>query len=207
MAISDIPEFIKVGPGDLIRADDWNGVQQQLRESLRTHHHSRPIGTPPDDGAALDDAEQIDATGIADGAITASKLAAGAVTSASIPANAITSAQLADGSVTTTKIGAAAITTAKLSFATVNRGSLSLGPGLTSEVLVQSAAPNTKTTIYFPTMVVSSSTGVAGAISDVVANIVYRQVVGVTTVDVYVRFANAGGATAGILWQVLTFAS
>jgi len=29
MAISDIPEFIEVAPGELIRADNWNSIQRQ----------------------------------------------------------------------------------------------------------------------------------------------------------------------------------
>ena len=41
MAITDIPEFVEVGPGDLIRADDWNNIQRQIRNSVRNHRHSR----------------------------------------------------------------------------------------------------------------------------------------------------------------------
>jgi len=204
MAIRDIPEFIEVGPGDLIRAEDWNGVQQQMRESLRTHHHSRPIGTPPDDSGMSDDAEQIDTDGIADGAITASKMAPGSVTQANIAASAVNTTQLADRAVTTAKIADNQVTGSKLLFNTVKAGSVVLASNGSTEALVQSSAPSTKTTIYFPTL---SLIGTAtGGFADVTAQMVYKQTPPSTGIDVYVRLVNTGSAQTTIFWQVLTFA-
>jgi len=188
MAIRDIPEFIEVGPGDLIRAEDWNGVQQQMRESLRTHHHSR----------------QIDTDGIADGAITASKMAPGSVTQANIAASAVNTTQLADRAVTTAKIADNQVTGSKLLFNTVKAGSVVLASNGSTEALVQSSAPSTKTTIYFPTL---SLIGTAtGGFADVTAQMVYKQTPPSTGIDVYVRLVNTGSAQTTIFWQVLTFA-
>src|SRR4051812_12234323 len=75
MAISDIPEYVEVTPGDLIRAENWNGMQQQMRDSLRRHQHTRPPGAPVDDAAANDVSDQIGTDEIADGAVTGAKLA------------------------------------------------------------------------------------------------------------------------------------
>jgi len=203
MAISDIPEFVKVGPGDLIRAEDWNGVQQQTRQTMRTHHHNRPFGTPPNDSGTSDDAEQIDSDGIADGAITASKLAPNSVTSAAIPSNAINTGQLADNAVDTSKIANSAVTSAKLSFATVASGSFTLNAGLTSDQLVQQNAK--AGSVLLPNVFLSSSSG--GSQSQVIAQFVYTQVPGIPAVNVFLRFANTGTSAATIIWKVLTFAS
>jgi hypothetical protein len=204
MALSDIPEFVTANPGDLITAKNWDNVQKLMRSSLRLHHHTRPAGTPPNDGDTTDQAQQISTAEIADGAVVASKLAAGAVSTASIPDGAITTAKLADLSVGSTKLAGACVTAGKLSFATVNSGSINLGPGLTAEMLVQTGAASTKTSIYFPTVALTSSSG--AGISDVTAQIVYRQAVGSTSIDLYIRLVNTGGATVGVIWQVHTFA-
>ena len=214
MAISDIPEYIEVAPGDLVRAEQWNGVQRQVRNGLRTHRHVRVAGTPPNDTAVVDEAQQLDTSEIADGAVTAAKLAPGAISADAIPDGAITSPKLVDGAVTGAKIAnnsivaahiqSGAITSPKLSFQTVNSGSASLGGGgAFTEQLVQASAPSTKTTIYFPTLSIVSSSG--GGVSDVDAAMVYRQAVGANTIDVFIRLTNRGAATAGIVWQVLTF--
>lgn len=206
MAISDIPEFVRAQPGDLITAQNWDMVQKLTRESLRLHQHTRPAGTPPSDTDTTDEAGQIGTTEIADGAVTGSKLAPGSVSTAAIPDQAVTTPKLADGSVTTVKLANAAITSTKLSFATVGNGSVSLGPGATQEILVQSAAPSTKTTIYFPTLAIISTTGAANAFADVTAQILYRQTVGASTVDLWIRLNNTTATTAGVFWAVLTFA-
>ncbi len=212
MAISDIPEYIEVAPGDLVRAEQWNGVQRQVRNGLRTHRHVRVAGTPPNDTAVVDEAQQLDTSEIADGAVTAAKLAPGAISANAIPDGAITSPKLVDGAVTGVKIANNsvatvhiqdnAVTSHKLSFQTVNTGSTVLGNG-SVEMLVQAAAPSTKTTIYFPTLTIVASNG--NDISDVAAAIIYRQAVGANTVDVYIRLTNSGFASASIGWQVLTF--
>lgn len=205
MAISDIPEFIEVAPGDLIRADNWNSIQRQIRNGLRLHHHTRAPGAPVNDAAVVDEATQIQTNEIADGAITAGKLAPGSIAGASLADGSVTATKLAANSVGSASIQSNAVTAAKLSFQQVGSGSVSLAPSATVEILVQSAAPSTKTTIYFPTLAIIGSTG--AGVSDVEASIVYRQAVGVTTIDVYLRLINHGAATAGVVWQVLIFAS
>jgi hypothetical protein len=203
MAISDIPEFVRAQPGDLITAQNWDMVQKLTRESLRLHHHTRPAGTPPTDTDTTDEAGQIGTTELVDGAVTASKLAAASVNTTNLVNGAVATAQLADGAVTTPKLGAASVTSANLSFQRVGLGSVVLGPNLTQEILVQSAIPSSKTTIYFPTLAITQSTG--SGISDITAQMVYRQAVGSTTIDLYVRLVNLGAATASIIWVVLTF--
>jgi len=204
MAISDIPEFVRAQPGDLITALNWDSVQQLTRNSLRLHHHTRPAGTPPNDSDTTDEAQQIGTQELADGAVTASKLAPGSVTTANLPDGTVTTPKLADLSVTTAKIANAVITSAKLSFQTVNSGSAALAPNLPQEILVQSAAPSTKTTIYFPTLAIVSTTG--AGVSNVTAQIEYRQAVGASSTDLYIRLLNNGAATGNVIWQVLTFA-
>jgi hypothetical protein len=213
MAISDIPEYIEVAPGDLIRAEHWNGIQRQVRNGLRTHRHTRVAGTVINDAVTTDEAPQVSTAEIADAAVTAAKLAPGAITTTALPDGAVTTAKLADGAVTNAKLATGsitaaliqngAITAAKLSFQTVNSGGATLGPSSTVEQVVQTAAPSTKTTIYFPTLAIVGSTG--SGISNVEASIVYRQAVGADTIDVFIRLVNRGAATASILWQVLTF--
>jgi hypothetical protein len=215
MALSDIPEYVKASPGDLIRADQWNSMQHLARNSLRTHRHTRTPGVPPNDPGSSDDASQLTTAEIADGTITAAKLAAGAVTGSALPDGSVTGAKLTDGAVTSAKIGAGAVATSnlannavtatKLSFQTVASGSVSLAPASSVETVVQSGAPSAKTTVYFPTLAIVSSSG--AGISDVLANIVYHQAVGASGVDVFIRLTNSGAATAGIIWQVLTFTS
>jgi len=215
MPISDIPEYIQAAPGDLIRAEHWNGIQRQVRNGLRTHRHTRAPGAPANDAASADEAVQITTGEIADGAVTAAKLAPGAISTNALPDGAVTTAKLADGAVTSAKLGNSsvtaaliqngAITAAKLSFQTVNSGGATLAPGGTSEQPVQTAAPSTKTTIYFPTLAIVGSTGTG--VSSIEASIVYRQTVGSDTNDVFIRLVNRGAATASIIWQVLTFTS
>jgi hypothetical protein len=197
MAITDIPEFVEASPGDLIRSSDWNSVQRQVRNSIRAHQHTRVAGAPANDAAAQDDALQINTDEIADGAVTTAKLAASAVTLDKVAPNAVGTAQLVDSSV---KAG-------KLAFSTVKSGSATLIPGEEEEQQVQVGAPNTKTTIYFPTVVITSTTGGAGLQSEVKGEIIYRQTVSANTIDVYIRLKNSGLATANVIWFVLTFAA
>jgi len=204
MAISDIPEYVQAEPGDLISAQNWNYMQQLARNSLRIHQHTLPIGTAQTDSAATDVAYQIGTNEIAPGAVTSAQLAAGAVVAGSIANNAVQAGNIAAGAVTTAAIATNAVTSQQLAFQRISSGSLSLAPGASSETVVQTSAPSPKTTVYFPTMTILSSTGTG--ISDVSAEIVYRQAVGASTVDIYIRIINSGAATAGIFWEVLTFA-
>ena len=81
MAIGDIPVFREARRGQVVRSDDWNGVQRELRNGIRTHRHTRVAGASVDDGATEDLAVQITTAEIADGAVTAAKLSADALDS------------------------------------------------------------------------------------------------------------------------------
>lgn len=205
MSISDIPEYIEVNVGDLIRAENWNNVQRQVRNGLRTHQHTRVSGAPDNDARVTDDADQIGTSEIADGAVTVDKLANASVTAAKLAPGAIAGTNLAANSVGTANLQNNSVTAAKLSFQQVGSGSLALPPAASVESVVQTAAPSTKTTVYFPTLAIAGSTGVG--VSEIDADIVYRQAVGANTIDVFIRLTNKGSATASIVWQVLTFTS
>jgi hypothetical protein len=245
MAITDIPEFVEVGPGDLIRADDWNNIQRQIRNSVRAHRHSRPAGDPVDDTVATDNALQIaaddladaavtgakiadgaiDTAKLADGAVTGAKLSSGAITADVIPNgavttdkiadNAVTAAKILDGAVGTAELGANVVTRAniaegavgatKLGFTQVATNSLQLAGNSTQEILVQSNAPNTKTTTFFPQLTLTGATG--AGIANVDATVAFHQAAGANTIDVFIRIANRGTATVGVIWRVITFAT
>lgn len=205
MAISDIPEFIEVAPGELIRAENWNSIQRSMRNGLRQHHHTLVQGTPANDAAATDEAVQIQTNEIANGAVTADKLAPGAISGASLADGSVTLQKLAANSVDSSKLKASSVTSSKINFQTVDNGSVVLAPAATSETEVQHDAPSTKSTIYFPTLALTETTGNGQA--DVEANIVYRQSVGSTDINVFIRLVNHGSATTKVIWQVLVFAS
>ena len=232
MAIDDIPEFIKVASGDLIRADDWNRMQRDMRNAVRVHKHSRLASAPIDDTVTTDDAVQIATVEIADGAVTGAKLAAGAVAAANLAdagvtapklaAGAVATANLADAAVTGAKLAAGAVATAalaagavgtaqiadgavhisKISFTTVQQGSVSLAPGEVQSFLVQSNVP--KQTVFFPTLSVVNP---GAAVAQVVAMMEYRHTGGAPGQDVFIRIQNVGGVTAGAFWLVVTFAT
>ena len=195
MAITDIPEYVEASPGDLIRSSDWNSVQQQARNSVRAHQHSRVSGAPIDDTVAQDNAQQISTNEIADGAVATAKIAGNAVTLDKMAPNSVGTVQLVDS----------AVRLSKLAFSTVKSGSATSIPGEEEDQLVQANAPSTKSTIYFPTVVISTTTG-AGT-SEVKADVIYRQDVGANTINVFIRLKNSGTATANIFWFVLTFAA
>ncbi|HEY1294532.1 MAG TPA: hypothetical protein VGJ60_15755 [Chloroflexota bacterium] len=74
MSLADIPLFHEARRGQILRSDDWNTVQRELRNSVRSHRHARPPGDPGEDASSDDDARQISTEEIADGAVTADKL-------------------------------------------------------------------------------------------------------------------------------------
>jgi hypothetical protein len=204
MAISDIPEYVEVATGDLIRADHWNNVQRQTRNGLRTHRHTHVGATPRIDTATTDEADQISTAEIADGAVTTAKLASGAITSAQFGDGSITGAKLADNSIGTNHLQNFAVTFSKLSFETISSASVNIAPGATVESPVQLGVTTTKSTfIFFPTLTITSSSG--SGISNVEANMSYHHAVGSSTIDVFIRMTNRGNATASVFWQVLTF--
>ena len=197
MAITDIPEFVEASPGDLIRSSDWNSVQRQVRNSIRAHQHTRVAGAPANDAAAQDNALQINTDEIADGAVTGAKIATDTITVDKIAPNAVGTNELIDSSVRLSK----------LAFSVVQAGSATLTPGEEEEQLVQANAPSTKSTIYFPTIVITNTTGGSSLQSEVKAEVIYRQTVGANTINIFIRLRNSGAATAELVWFVLTFAS
>jgi hypothetical protein len=74
MAIDDIPVFRPARRGQVVRSADWNAMQRELRNSIRTHRHSRVAGDEVDDSSAEDNGLQIESAEIADEAITFDKL-------------------------------------------------------------------------------------------------------------------------------------
>ncbi len=104
MAKEDIPEFVEVSPGDLIKSDDWNEIQRETRHSIRSHLHDRVDGEPVNDAATEDHALQIGPDEIAGLAVTGPKIAANAVTATKIAANAVNEAKIKDGAVTAAKL-------------------------------------------------------------------------------------------------------
>jgi len=77
MAIGDIPVFREARRGQVVRSDDWNDVQRALRNSVRTHRHTRVAGGRFSDVIDDDLAPQITTDEIADGAVTPAKLGSG----------------------------------------------------------------------------------------------------------------------------------
>ena len=77
MAIGDIPVFREARRGQVVRSDDWNAVQRELRNGIRAHRHTRVAGAPRNDAATDDLALQITTDEIADGAVTPAKLGGG----------------------------------------------------------------------------------------------------------------------------------
>lgn len=74
MAIDDIPTFRPARAGQVVRSEDWNGMQRALRNAVRTHRHTRPPGQAGDDASEQDVAEQVSTPEIADAAVTLAKL-------------------------------------------------------------------------------------------------------------------------------------
>ena len=77
MAIGDIPVFREARRGQVVRSDDWNAVQRELRNGIRTHRHTRVASARLNDGTTDDLALQITTDEIADGAVTQAKLGSG----------------------------------------------------------------------------------------------------------------------------------
>jgi hypothetical protein len=230
MAITDIPEFVELAPGGLIRSEDWNNIQRQVRNSVRAHRHTRLANAPPNDAAAADLALQITTDEIADQAVTAAKLGDGAVTSGKLADGSVSNPKLANNAVGTTKLQNGSISTDKLQANAVDRanirdGAISLpklalqeiasannqnvGANAQVTVAVRNNLPNAQALAapFFPTLTI---TGVGAGAGEalVEAVIVYRRTPTspVGTVDVQLRLRNTGALSATVNWRVLTFA-
>ena len=231
MAITDIPEFVEAAPSDLIRSQDLNNVQRQVRNSVRTHRHTRVAGAPVDDAATADLALQITTDEIPDQAVTAAKLADGAVTSGKLANGAVTGPRLADnavgttkilnGSISTEKLQADAVTSDKIRNEVVNLPKLDLqevkdgSQGLSAASSTTPAQVNVDvlaglttalSTIFFPVATLAAVAG--GTAAEVDAAIIYRRTPTTpgTGVDLRLRLRNSGTSSATVNWQVLTFA-
>ncbi len=231
MAITDIPEFVELAPGGLIRSEDLNNVQRQARNSVRTHRHTRVASAPANDAATADLALQITTDeiadqavtaaklGLADGAIAGPKLADGSVTGPKLANNAVGTIKILDGAITPQKLAPNAVERANIRDGAINRlklelqevasGTQSVGPATASLVTVRTNLPNAQAldTPFFPTLTITSVSAGSGS-AEVEAAIVYRRLATAPsgTVDVHLRLRNNGTLTATVNWRVLTFA-
>ena len=121
MAEENIPEYIEVAAGDLIRAEQWNEIQRAARNSVRTHRHT---GQSADIADNEDNAPQIASEDIADGAVTSAKLANEAVTTDKLANGSSTTPKLADAAVTEAKLANGSVTGAKLASGAVTTAAL-----------------------------------------------------------------------------------
>ena len=54
MAKEDIPVFREAQRGQVVRSADWNTIQRELRNSIRTHQHTLVADRPVDDSTEED---------------------------------------------------------------------------------------------------------------------------------------------------------
>ena len=114
MSKKDTPVFKHANPGDLIKSEDWNELQLELRYALRYHKHKRDDPNITDDEfdkGQEDNARPIDTDELADGAVTTAKISDKAVTSTKLESDADDDEKRA---VTTDHIKDEAVTTEKL---------------------------------------------------------------------------------------------
>ncbi|HEY1294533.1 MAG TPA: hypothetical protein VGJ60_15760 [Chloroflexota bacterium] len=234
MALSDIPPFVPSAPDDLIRSEDINAVQRLVRDSARSHRHTRDANAPPDDATAQDLAPQLGTQEIVDLAVTGAKLAASAVTSTKLADLAVASAgRLTDNAVSTGRLQDAAvinqklalnavahdniqdgaISRQKLAMVQVDSSTTTLAPiGSTAApsqilALLRSGLADTANILFWPQLTIVSTQGTTGT-PQVESNIVYRRSPtssGPAVVDVLLRLTNLGQAACTINWRVMTF--
>lgn len=178
MAISDIPEFIEVVPGDLIKSSAWNEVQRQVRNSIRTHRHTRAGSTAADDTTSVDSALQIGASEIA--------------------SNAVITAKLANDAVTTDKLKNAAVNFHKLAFVeftgTAQTNPLTISGSTPVELYITSNLSGTD--ILFPSIVIDSGSDA------VLATIIYRRGTTDEGTNAFLRLTKGGEGTVRVSWKV-----
>lgn len=165
MAVSDIPEFIEVASGDLIRSADWNNLQRQTRNSIRSHRHTRVAGATASDTTSVDNALQIGSSEIAN--------------------DAVTSAHLDNECVATANLQASSVTLAKLGITTVASFTETLSEGKITEHLV--AEDVSESDVFFP----PSLSIVKSREQTFSASIAYKQRASGET-DAYVRLEGSG---------------
>jgi hypothetical protein len=230
MALTDIPEFVELAPGGLIRSDDWNNIQRQVRNSVRSHRHTRVASAPADDAASADLALQITSNEIADQAVTGAKLAGAAVTgakladgavgNAKLTDDAVSAAKIQDGAVTATKLQANSVARANIQDEAINRaklaiqefasGSVSLAAnGGQTQVLIAGNTPNALNLILFPVVTLTNVvSGSGGTNAEVEPSIIYRRATsgGGFATDIFIRLRNVGPSAVTAQFRVLTFA-
>jgi hypothetical protein len=110
---ADVTPYVQKQKGDLIRAEDWNKLQEEARKEIRNHTHTGSAdGTQiPTDGIA---GNAVNEGKLDSNAVTTDKIDDNAVTEAKLDSNAVDTRQLNDLAVTTGKIGDKQVTTAKI---------------------------------------------------------------------------------------------
>jgi len=236
MAITDIPVYVPAAPDDLIRSEDINNVQRLVRNSTRSHRHTRVANAPVIDTAPEDFAVQVGTQEIVDLAVTGAKLAGNAVIAGKIADAAVASSgRLTDNAVSTTRVQDAAVTAQKLAPNAVARGTIQdssisrlklglveLASGTTSLAalgstsgssqtlaLLRTNVPDTANLLFWPQLTLVSVSGGTVGFGAVDANIVYRRAQGTSgpvLVDVLLRLTNTGQFNCNVSWRVMTFA-
>jgi hypothetical protein len=134
------------------------------------------------------------------------ELADNAVTTKKIAPNAVTAEKLAPNSISWANIAPGGVTRDKIAFFQVNSGVAVVPaqppPNNTFITAVQKDVPNAERILYLPMMTIVSTSGGAGAASDVEPAIVYQGRANSNLVDVMIRFTNRGNAQASVAWAV-----
>lgn len=133
MGKEDTPIFSEATPGDIIRSEEWNLIQRELRYALRHHKHTI-TGEINDADGSLDDAIQITTDELASLSVTTDKLADGSITEEKIAVGAVTDSKLADGAVTLSKIEDKAVSDVKIADNAVTEDKISEGAVSLSKV-------------------------------------------------------------------------
>jgi len=224
MAITDIPEFVEVSPGDLIRSEDVNSVQRQARNSVRSHRHTRVESALPNDADGADLALQITTAELADGAVTLAKLADGAIPGAALPngavtgqrlaANAVGTSKLQDASVSSQKLQASSVASAAVQDGAVTRTKLDIvgieaapvSATFVTVVTLQRDVTTALSSVFIPVVTLTSVS--AEGFAEIEARVLYRRTPSTagTSVEVRMRLQNTGTSLATASPRALTFA-
>jgi hypothetical protein len=184
---------------DVVQAGGEKGFNQKFHDlEAELDKLSAVVGAIKD---ALSNIQEL-----ADGAVTNSKIADNAVTTKKIAPNAVTTEKLAPNSISWLNIAPGGVTRDKIAFFQVNSGVAVVPaqppPNNTFITAVQKDVPNAERFLYLPMMTIVSTSGGAGAASDVEPAIVYQGRANSNLVDVMIRFTNRGNAQATVAWAV-----